>query len=232
MPHSKTAAPVVVTLTASQLRDLVAPVVPLAGKDESLPLLKSVLIRSSGPYLTATATDRYRMGIKRMRTEEPPPAGLRAVVSLSALKSILSIFKPTRTHNPELRLTFEGDTVRVESGFLFEGVGSASIVHPLVEGDYPPVDRLVRDAIGREQGDAVPVGLNPTLLGDFRHAQQMGEPLILRCSGPKSPVLVHVGEDFIGLVTPIHWAGTAAAQRADDDGWSEVLEPPAKEKAA
>ncbi|WP_163540811.1 hypothetical protein [Occultella kanbiaonis] len=230
---TKTPPPAVVTLTAGHFRALVGPVVPLALNDRynSTPILQAVYVRSSGPYLTATATDRYRMGVKRLRTAETPPAGISAVMPLTTVKRILTAFKVSRSHNPELRLTFGPDTVKVESGFAFADGGEAALTLPLVTDKYPPVDRLIREAMGREVA-AESFAVNPAFLGDFRHAQQMGEPLVIKSTGRTHSVVVHVGEDFIGLIQPVRFEGDDERVAALDTGWADLLDAPAEEKAA
>lgn len=99
-----------ITITACELRDLVSPVLPLASKDSMLPILNAVLIETDGKWLSASATDRFRLGIKRIEkrpTEDDPTtewAPFRAVVPLPALRSLLSVFKPSRHLDPELTL--------------------------------------------------------------------------------------------------------------------------------
>ena len=105
-----------ITLTARELTALVAPVLPHASRDWTLPLLASIRVRSAGPWVTAIATDRYRIGMQRVRPADAPEPGFDVAIPLGVLARIRTIFKATRAHDPALTLRQEGDVVRVEIG--------------------------------------------------------------------------------------------------------------------
>jgi hypothetical protein len=196
-----------ITITARGLRDLLAPVMPLADqKGWTLPILGAVRLRGHGDQLTATATDRYRLGICRAAIEAP--AELDAVVPLATAKAILGMFKATRDFDPELVLEFNGDhlapVVHVTTGGFGE-IEGARVGFRLLAGEYPKVDAILAEAF---TGDLVAgTATNAKFLGDFAAAVRQGEPLRLYSSGkPNRPIGVTVGDYFLGAIMPVRVA--------------------------
>ena len=223
------------TITARQFRDLVAPVLPLAlkGRGEP-PTLTAVHLRSVGKYLVATATDRFVMGFQRTTLPEPLD-GLDAIISTAAVRSILAIFKPSRQADPELEFAFEAESLTVRSlGIdLGEATISGEVTYPLVLGKYPDVPKVVRAALANEPS-AEPVAVNPAFLAKFAAAQTLGEPMVIIAHGEGKPVVVRVGENFVGLIQPVRFESRGPRM---DDRWTEIFaEAPAakttKKKAA
>ena len=203
MSAPKVTAVKTVALNASQFRFLVAPVIPLAEKTSwGLPVLNAVLIEGVGQYLTATATDRYRIGVQRIKVDVDV-SGFTALVSIRSLRSILSIFKTTRKFNPELTFTVTDTTFAVEAvGAISVDIGfvSGSMAWPLVDGEYPKVRNIIADAHARaSEGDDL---LNPAFLADFQSAQHHGEPMLMRGS-PGHAYFVQIGADFVGAIMPV-----------------------------
>lgn len=219
-----------VHLTANRLRALLTPVIPLADKGDTMPVLNAVLLRSTNKHLTATATDRYRLGIQRVPIDDAPKKPLRAVLGLRDAKSILAIFKPTRTHDPLLSLTFTGDKVTVATADGMAAGLEGSLTWALERGEYPYVDSLVIDAF-KDDGTSSDAVINPTFLADFRHATAFaGEPLVVRVRQHK-PWAIRVGYDFIGVQMPIRGGAATFNFAAALDGWVLDTEPK-KEKVA
>ena len=192
------------TITASGLRDLLGAVLPFAD-DGSFPQLSSIWLRGHGDYVTATATDRYRLGITRVQVSAP--ASLAAVLPATSARQILSIFKATRTANPELTLTFEPSRVTVETSGGMDLL-DARIGFPLLDSEYPGGSALkvLRDASEAEPGPIANVGFNPHFLADFRHlVSRGGPPMVIRqgvaAEGQRAKALfVAVGDDFRGVL--------------------------------
>jgi len=233
-----------ITLTATQLRDLVTPVIPHASKDQTLPSLCAVRIRSAGQYVTAIATDRYRIGFQRVTLTEPPAegGGFDAAVPVAVLKRIMGVFRPTRWHNPVLELAVDGERLRVSladtmteqtvgtSGDV-DGLAGASLTFALHSGDfpYPALDRLVREALeGVPDEAAMTAVFNPEFLADFRIGQPRHEPMrITATGGPARPWLIRVGDDFIGLLVPVRY-GDHTTVPEDTPSWLGLLDVPAE----
>ena len=229
-----------ITLTATQLRDLVTPVIPHASKDQTLPSLCAVRIRSAGQYVTAIATDRYRIGFQRVTLSDPPAeAGFDALVSVAVLKRILGIFRPTRWHNPALRLTVEGlrltvgvaDTLDEPRGALdASGMVGATLTFNVIDADYPKIDRLIREALEAKPDEAAMAAVfNPEFLADFRIGQPRHEPMrITATGGPARPWLIRIGDDFIGLLVPVRFGGDHTTVQQDTTSWLGLLDVPAE----
>lgn len=225
------------TLTATQLRDLVTPVIPHASKDDTLPSLTSVRIRTAGHYVTAIATDRYRIGFQRLLLEEQPPEGFDALVPVRVLKRMLTLFRPTRWHNPTLSLTVDQLRMTVASADALtdDGMLDASLTFGLAEEGVSPrnvLDRLVAEALaGKPDGEAMVPAFNPHFLADFRLGQPQHIPMRISATGKvNKPWLVRIGEDFIGLIVPVRQ--TDGVEAADVDSWLPLLSVPAEEPKA
>lgn len=205
-------------ISTKDLARLVKPVVPLAHKDGMLPLLNSVQLAAAGEYLTAAATDRYRIGISRIKTEAAPPEGLSIRIGLDELRRILLIFKSDAKMERTVTITVLDDRVKVEQAFGF-GFIDASMSFPLVVGDYPPLAKLFSAA--QLSNPVVSVGLNASHLSDFRHAIREGEPLVVRSASANKPVIVTAGDHFIGALMPVRTQPETAT--ASFDSWTGVL---------
>lgn len=216
------------TLTARDLTNLVAPVLPFTDRTGFLPLLWSVKIEAHGPHLVAMATDRYRIGVKRIVPEITPDPKFAALVPASVLARIRSTFKHTRRSNPSLRLEVTGDVLRVSGAEEFEGLFDASFSFRLPNpvADYPDIQKLLVKALSAEPPAEPTAGsFNPHFLADFAAASAGAQTMRLSPSGPADkPWIVRVGDDFLGLIVPIrHEVGEdTAAVRAD---WLALLQP-------
>jgi hypothetical protein len=217
-----------VTMKASQFRALVAPVMPLADQTAwNLPVLNAVSIEAHGDYLIATATDRYRLGVQRVKMAEAVP-GFAAIISIRVLRSVLGIFKATRKSDPLLSITATEGVLSVKSigGLGIDyGFMTGSMTWPLVDGQYPKVRSILTDAAAKE--DSAPLLLNPSLLADFAVAQTNGEPIVMRGTAGRA-VFVQIGPDFIGAIMQVK---TSEAPKIDAD-WTTFLAPSKTEVAA
>lgn len=231
------------TITARNLRDLLAPVLPLAGRDDMLPVLCAVLLRVRGRYLTATATDRFRVGIARHEFAggdggEGGDDGLHTLVRTADLRRILTVFKPTRYLDPVLSFTVDGDRLVVETdGVTLDGGASARLGFPLERGEYPKVDSLVVDALTADPVEHGAFGLNPAFLADFKHAARNGMPLVVRPGvNPSKAVGVMCGEHFVGAIMPRRVIGDSANVSGQHlvsetlDGWRDALDESVRPK--
>lgn len=227
-----------ITLTATQLRDLVTPVIPHASKDQTLPVLTALRIRSAGKYVTAIATDRYRIGFQRIEPTQAPAAGFDAAVPVPVLKRVMAMFRPTRWHNPVLELAVDAERLRVSltdtmtdqqqtsgTGDV-DGLAGASLTFTLrTDFPYPNIDRLIREALeGVPDEAAMAAVFNPEFLADFRLGQPRHEPMrITATGGPARPWLIRIGDDFIGLLVPVRFTSDQGAP-GDTTSWLPLLE--------
>ena len=219
------------TLSASELACLIRPVLSLAGDGSTPPVLNAVLLGNDNGFLTATATDRYRLGVARH--EATVDAGFSALVPLAAIKRILAMFKARRSYDPALRLTVSGGdkptlTVATIDG-LSDGV-EMSATFPLEVGKYPDLPKLLRKII-KESATAkrATPAVNIELLAGFRYAGGPNAPLEVRVVGNNRPILL-IGENFIGMQMPVR--SDANAQAADLGSWALLAEPAEKAEVA
>jgi hypothetical protein len=194
-----------ITLTSRELTALVAPVLPHASMDVTIPTLMSILIRSTGPWVTAIATDRYRIGMQRLRPDTEPGDGFMAAIPLRALARIRSLFKATRYNDPVLTFTVDDGTIVVTAVDTLIGLTGASLSFDVVK-DYPKIDRLMVEALNAPPVEtASRAVINPALLADFAVGQPSHIPAHITPTGPDNkPWMIRIGDDFIGLVVPIH----------------------------
>src|SRR5574337_212498 len=93
-----------VTMRTTELRRLLRSVSVFADQSKSaLPVLNAVLLRGHGDYITATATDRYRLACQRVRPEslaQEVSEEIHALLPLVSVKAILQAFKSTRRSDP------------------------------------------------------------------------------------------------------------------------------------
>lgn len=221
-----TTAPLI--LSARQFRALVDPVLPLASRDDMLPVLAALLIKSEGKWLTATATDRFRLGIKRIAkvptedddsTEWPQ---FEALVPVRAVRSILATYKPTRGFDPTISLAVEGDLLAVEAAGAFDLFDSARFTHRLESAEYPGVQSILTDGLGTPDDERQPTtALNPAFLADFKGC---GRTLRFVMGRASKPIIVLDDEGFIGAIMP---------RRTDleAESWDDVLVTPTAAKS-
>ena len=227
------------TLTTTQLHALFAPVLPFADKGDTLPILAGVRVHSSGEYLYATATDRYRLGVQRVKVTPPDedtvgaPPNLVFILEGSAVRGLLSLHKTVRGGgDPALTFTVREDRVTVSGAGPF-GFMDSSTSWRTVHGTYPNLASILTEAVERanakteKHGPPVGACFNPTYLADFRHVtpRHSQEPLRLWITSPTKPMLVRVGEDFVGALMPVRFTGDGESTELDAE-WFDALYAP------
>ena len=212
-----------IDITAKQFARLVRPLVPLANKDGMLPTLHAIKFETQADHLVGSATDRFRMGIHRVRLDDPP-ADTSFILSLGSVARIVALFKPTRFGDPALRFTIEDDRVRVDhSGGL--DFMDASVAFPIVDGDFPNLRGIINKAIQTASEPAKDVAFNAAFLADFRHAITDATPLVIRASVGRTPSLFLAGDDFIGALMPVN---SEVAADVEFKMWDAFLSPSKK----
>lgn len=221
------------TITASEFRALVTPVLPCAGHDGMLPVLTAMQIESHGEWLSASATDRFRLGIKRIKkraTDEDPSTEwpeFKALIPTRAIKSLLASYKPRRgTMDATLTLTVEGNRLTAEAVGLFDLFDAARFVHTLEDGEFPNLRAVMKKAMelpAEERGSEV--GFNPSFMADFKAVGAMTLRMLI--GGPKTPIIFTDDDGFLGCLMP-----RAIATEFRED-WTDFLAgKPAPKKAA
>ena len=202
------------TIDAKDLRALVAPVLPMACKDDMVPVLCAVLIESNGKWLSATTTDRFRGAIKRIpkrATDDDPTTEwpeFRALIPTHAVRSLLTMFKvKPRTPPATITMTVDVDDAGVarltaEAVGLFDLFDSGRFAYTLLKDDgFPEIRPLVRKALETpSEKRSAEVGLNPNFMADFRSCGAQTLRVVLGATG--QPAVVTDDEGFIGLLMP------------------------------
>ena len=215
------------TLTAREFRTLVEPVLPLAGRDDQLPVLCALLIEADGKWLSASATDRFRVGIKRIEkraTDDDPTTEwpeFKALIPTRAVRSLLTTFKPRRgTLDPTLTFKVDGNKMTADAVGLFDLFDSGRFVHTLLMAEYPDVRAIIQKAIDKPVEERVShVALNPTFLADFKATGN--QTLRFLIGAARSPVMVTDDDGFIGAIMP-------RREDQEREDWSDFLAPKAK----
>ncbi|MDR1824822.1 MAG: DNA polymerase III subunit beta [Bifidobacteriaceae bacterium] len=124
-------------IEAGRFQEAVSQVAVAATRDETLPLLTGVRVEIEGETLTLLATDRYRLAIKELTWKPTSPTVSRvAVVRARTLTEVAKAFG--HTEQIEVALTAPGLADIV--GFGAAGKETTSL---LIDGDYPPVRKLL-----------------------------------------------------------------------------------------
>jgi DNA polymerase III sliding clamp (beta) subunit (PCNA family) len=222
-------------LTARELAAVVAPVLPMAGRDGDLPVINAVLIETDGKWLVAMSTDRFRIGIKRIEkrpTDDDPATEwpeFRALIPLRSVRSLLSMFKPTRSMNPELSLTVEGDNLIAEGAGGFDLFDASRFTYALQPGQFPDLRALVRNASEGVDERAHEAGINPIFMADFKACGNA--VLRIAFGAPGRPIVLTDDEGFIGLLMPRKLVSGEAEDWSDFLAEKPVEKAPAKKAA-
>jgi hypothetical protein len=215
--------PYSVTMTASQFRYWVTPVLGTAAKADGWnpPVLCAVQFTGVGSHVVAVSTDRFRASAHRHRVQTDdgedvavPP--FQVVLHRQQIERVLALWRPnqSRRYDPDLTLTFTDD------GLTVEGDGTSLTVAYQV-GDYPDVRAVFTRSLEAEQVHTPMVALRPEYLAGFGwfkgHAR-------IHISQPSKAVVVQLGDDFLGLVMPVRDEDEAT----DWATWSPTLQGASK----
>jgi DNA polymerase-3 subunit beta len=134
-----------VTLASSELASALSQVVRAASSDDARPILTGVLLAAHEGGLRLVATDSYRLAI-------------RDLPGTSVLAEGQHVLVPSRALQELARVLAAGDTLSIRLGerdASFE-VGGTRLTTVLIEGEFPPYERLIPQAqpnrltVGRE----------------------------------------------------------------------------------
>lgn len=184
-----------------------------ASDDHTFPVLHGIALHSvpageTGHLLVGTSTDRYTAG----QATEPCVGTLARPVLLPvpSVRQILAVLKPyiTRDAGPRqstLVVDDRGVTVTVEP-VRDHSAGTVSVTVPKLPGGisgFPDVGKLITGAV-ETPAVAEPVFLDPAYMERFAAiGLARPGPVHIDVKGASKPVVVRIGEHFIGLVTPM-----------------------------
>ena len=124
-----------VTLSGSDFAEALRQVVRAASADETLPVISGVLMTAEQGGLRLVATDRYRLAV-------------RDLPGTSVLREGQQVLVPSRALSELQRVLSGGDVVTLRLGerdASFE-VGRVRLTTRLIEGEFPPYQRLIPDS--------------------------------------------------------------------------------------
>lgn len=234
-----------ITVPLTDFRDLLAGILPIAGKDDMLPILTGVMIEAVGrDTLTAYATDRFRVGLSRIKIETAPrPRKFKALIPAKQLAAVLAGCKPPRRAMVPATLTLTTKSapgLRTVVNVSSDQPNAAGLIPAYtldtIDGEYPAVLGILRAAHEAGREAATWTGVNPGFLADFRHAvrEPRHEGLTIRMGvNPTKPIAVAAGDYFLGALMPRRSFDHHDAQSLPDyltADWADVF-PPAEPEA-
>lgn len=207
-----------VCLSFSELRKLLAPVLPHASSDDMLPVLNRVAIAVSGAYLVAQATDRFTAALQRVAVAETPDTRFRVLLEASDARRMLHLLRPLKGSDPTV--TIEVDDVggvhvsASDAGLAlgFRGIDVSFSAPVLSDSSFPDLSTLLPKDFDEHVGE---MSFDLAMLTKFKAAvdeAHRGQPAgdagsrricsIHTPSTPGKPLVVTAGPDFVGLVMP------------------------------
>lgn len=200
---------ILVPLTVEEMRTLLAPVIPLALTRPALTResgMAYIQVRSDGKgNIYAIATDRYVIGIQRVRESIPFPAFTGYILASDAKRLVSRLPKAKMRQNDVTQLELDAH----------------------IDGEFP---RINLAGFFIENADRVPeiVGvLDPLRVAKFtdavRHNAFLGtevrwETVVRRRSDghQRNPVTLSIGDTFVGVIMPSAVNGDANPRWVDD----------------
>jgi DNA polymerase III sliding clamp (beta) subunit (PCNA family) len=179
------------------LRELLEGAITHAHKDKDLPALNAVMLEGEGGYLTARATDRYRLIVGKIEVIEGEISP--SLVSLSDIKRIVALSKETKISN-KVSLTRIGDILTVSAG-------GNSLTLTIVEANYPP---SFDDLLNKGEVTAIEViAFNPAYFADYAKIVGKGVQVSVTFKGDRMPITIGLAGDKVewkALLMPMRFS--------------------------
>lgn len=211
-----------VTMPLAEWDALVGRVAPFAaGPRDTSTVLAAVHLYEAQGRLYAAATDRYRIGMTVAAEDVVAPKGFEALIGTTSIADLARISKAPAQMRQSLtiNLTLHVEKSRVDVSIeALPGLGDVSLSVPLVEGDYPKIERITHQALTNRNVPA-PSSFNPDFLADYRKVAGRSEPLNITTHG-QQPALIRIGDSFIGALVPVRFNGDGA--EFDDTFWAHL----------
>ncbi|MFF2752059.1 DNA polymerase III subunit beta [Kitasatospora sp. NPDC058048] len=132
--------PAVATVQADTWADACAQIVIAASTDQSLPILTGVHLTLDGDQAVLNATDRYRIGWRRLTVTHTGPAADQALRVLIPAKTAGDTARAFASDRP-LTLHSDGDGL-----FGWSTTGGRTFTTRLLSGEYPKLADMIPDA--------------------------------------------------------------------------------------
>lgn len=213
-----------ITIDLNELRTLVARVIPFTSNDKySQPVLESIYLQGKGDYLLATATDRYIVGISRVKLEGAD--GFDALVKVKDIRHILATFKSRKDIITTVTLTTSGGkqdgalAVTLADG-MFADADDLTARYSLVDGEFPKISKLFSEWVAPT--DVTGIGYNPAYLAKFAHIAR-NLPIKVSPGTDSKPTIIQAGDYFLGAIMPVRIGDMKFSEVSD---WTAMFEPP------
>lgn len=220
-----------IRVNAHELYQLLTAGMICAGKDITLPMLSCVRLETSGNELLAISTDRFRMGVARIGFVAEAGVDTSKFVALLPVedvkRTVASLKIPAKERDiVVVTLTLsDGKLAWTRDDDTWSGVmrdESADLQFPKWRGLMaPPANR---PALAEQNTEYVGFMCTAPYLADFGKAVWGRDQTIIiePSEKPGRPIMVRVGEHFLGLLMPVRKSDfDTAAVRAQ---WNGILE--------
>lgn len=183
-------------------------------------ILSAVHLYSVDGRLYAEATDRYRIGSAVAPESVVAPKGFAALLSVESIADLARITKvPARLRGSlNISLTPEKGNRLVVSIEALPGLGDVALSLQLVDGDYPPIGKILHEALSNADAPEASA-FNPDFLADYRKVSRRGEPVLITPHGNK-PAAIRIGDDFVGALVPLRHPERPT--QTDDSLWAHL----------
>ena len=166
------------------LRELLEGAITHAHKDKDLPALNAVMLEGEGGYLTARATDRYRLIVSKIEVIEGEMSP--SLISLSDIKRIVALSKDYKLSG-RVSLNRIGDLLTVS-------VNGNSITLTIVEANYPPFN----DIFDKGEVTAIDtIAFNPAFFSDYSKIVGKGVEVKVSFNGENKPITIGLVGDKV-----------------------------------
>ena len=168
------------------LKELLEGALTHTHKDKSLPALHAVMIEGEGGYLTARATDRYRLIVGKI---EVIAGDLSAsLISVPDIKSIITLIKNNKGSKVTLKRLGNYFNIRANES-------NVSII--LVDAGFPPsFNDLLNKPERLQLGE---INFNPAFMADYAKIAGKGNAVRVEFMGLGKPMIIHLP------VTKVEW---------------------------
>jgi DNA polymerase III sliding clamp (beta) subunit (PCNA family) len=167
------------------VRELLEGAITHAHKDKDLLALNAVMLEGEGGYLTARATDRYRLIVGKIEVIEGELSP--SLVSLSDIKRIVALFKDYKLSG-RVSLNRIGDLLTVS-------VNGNSITLTIVEANYPP---SFDDLLNKGEVTALDtIAFNPAFFSDYSKIVGKGVQVKVTFNGENKPITIGLVGDKV-----------------------------------
>lgn len=168
-----------------------------AGRDNSLPMLYGVQLEADGKRLHARATDRFTLGISTTVYEGP---AFKVFLPMPEVDLLRAFTRPGRgwrkTRIATLHCTPQATILRVS-------IDGATVSVPAGRVEFPKFRQLFPSTGTEVEAFTGGMGFNPAYLARFGRVGGRHSGARYYQQGRNKPMVVTVGDDFVGLIMPV-----------------------------